>query len=249
MNWHRKFLVLGLALALLASCTAIDSTPTGIPVSEQPGQSSQLLGTLVDDLGGVVDDTEDALGDTVDDLGGVVDDTEDALGETVDDLTGVLDGAPLGTLEEPLGELGDAVESTAGGAIGGVLAVTDLLTCKEQPYVVTRATIGPDGGVIDVGTHTLAIPKGALKKKTRIVAEQMTGSTNSVRFSPEGLRFAKSAKLTMSYKNCTVVLLPKSIVYTTETFKILEILRSIDLFQKKTVTAPIDHFSRYAIAY
>jgi hypothetical protein len=26
-------------------------------------------------------------------------------------------------------------------------------------------------------------------------------------------------------------------------------LRSLDLFKKKTVTAPIDHFSRYAVAY
>jgi hypothetical protein len=231
MNWHRKFLVLGLALALLASCSAIDSTPTGVPVSEQAGQSSQLLGTILDDLGGVVDETGDALGGTV------------------EDLTSVLDGGPQGTLGEPLGELGEAIENTAGGAIGGVLAVTDLLTCKEQKYEVTQANIGPEGGVIEVGTHTLSIPKGALKKKTKIVAEQMPGSTNSVRFSPDGLRFAKSPKLTMSYKNCLVVLLPKSIVYTTEKFKILEILRSIDLFNKKTVTAPIDHFSRYAIAY
>jgi hypothetical protein len=26
-------------------------------------------------------------------------------------------------------------------------------------------------------------------------------------------------------------------------------LKSLDLFQKKTVSAPIDHFSRYALAY
>ncbi|MGH7508967.1 MAG: hypothetical protein ACREMZ_05810 [Gemmatimonadales bacterium] len=221
MKWHRRFLVLGLTLALLAgaSCTAIDSTPTEAPLAEQVEHPSQLLG-LFDDLGDAVDGTGDALGDAVDDV-------TDTFG----------------------GDLGDAVDNTVGGAIAGVLAVTDLLTCKEQKYVVTRATIGPEGGVIDVGTHTLSIPKGALRKKTAITAEQMKGSTNSVRFSPQGLRFVKSAKLTMSYKNCTVVLLPKSIVYTTEKFKILEVLRSIDLFNKKTVTAPIDHFSRYAVAY
>ena len=53
----------------------------------------------------------------------------------------------------------------------------------------------------------------------------------------------------MSYKNCLVVLLSKSIVYTDEKLRILEVLRSLDLFNKRTVTAPIDHFSRYAVAY
>ena len=70
-----------------------------------------------------------------------------------------------------------------------------------------------------------------------------------MRFSPEGLRFQKPAALTMSYENCLLVLLPKQIVYTTEKLKILEVLRSLDLFQKRTVSAPIDHFSRYAVAY
>ena len=77
----------------------------------------------------------------------------------------------------------------------------------------------------------------------------MPGRTNSLRFSPEGLRFEKSADLTMSYENCLVVVLKKSIVYTDENLKILEVLRSLDLFGKRTVTAPIDHFSRYAVAY
>jgi hypothetical protein len=46
-----------------------------------------------------------------------------------------------------------------------------------------------------------------------------------------------------------VVLLKKKIVYTDEKLNILEVLRSLDLFGAKTVTAPIDHFSRYAVAY
>jgi hypothetical protein len=41
----------------------------------------------------------------------------------------------------------------------------------------------------------------------------------------------------------------KRIVFTTEDLKILEVLRSLDLFKTKTVSAPIDHFSRYAVAY
>lgn len=167
----------------------------------------------------------------------------------LDDLGGVVDGVDDlldGTLE---GLASDGLGGALGGAVDGLLEVTDLLTCSEQKYVAVTQTIGPKGGSIKVGEHLLEIPAGALSQKVRIKAEQMSGSTNSVRFSPEGLQFEKPAGLTMSYKNCLVVLLPKSIVYTTEKFKILEVLRSIDLFRKKAVTAPIDHFSRYAIAY
>lgn len=157
-------------------------------------------------------------------------------------------GDLLGTTDELLsgdGLIGDVVD----GTVSTLLTVTDLLVCKAQPYAVTTKTIGSEGGTIKVGSHSLVIPRGAVRKKTTITAEQMTGPTNSLRFSPEGLRFEKPADLTMSYQNCLVVLLPKHIVYTDEKFKILEVLRSLDLFNKKTVTAPIDHFSRYAVAF
>jgi hypothetical protein len=144
-----------------------------------------------------------------------------------------------------LGGVGDVVD----GAVGTVLGVTDLLVCSSQPYDIERKTIGSDGGTINVGSHTLVIPRGALKKKTAITAEQIPGRNNSVRFSPEGLEFQKSASLTMSYKNCLLVLIKKHIVYTDEKLNILEVLKSIDLFGKRTVTAPIDHFSRYVVAY
>jgi len=158
-----------------------------------------------------------------------------------DDLGGVLD--ETGDL------LVDGVSDALAGTLRTVGEITDLLTCTEQKYVAVTQTVGPEGGTIKVGEHTLNIPANALSKTVRITAEQMRGSTNSVRFSPEGLRFEQPAKLTMSYQNCVVVLLPKSIVYTTEQLKILEVLRSIDLFNKRSVKAPIDHFSRYAVAY
>jgi hypothetical protein len=153
-----------------------------------------------------------------------------------------------------IGDLTGGLTSTVGGltntVVGTLGSVTDLLLCSRQPYAITTQSIGPKGGVIRVGSHTLQIPGNAVTGTVRITAEQVSGSTNSVRFSPEGLRFQKPATLTMSYENCALVLLQKKIVYTDEKLKILEVLTAtLDLFKKKQVTAPIDHFSRYAVAW
>jgi hypothetical protein len=133
--------------------------------------------------------------------------------------------------------------------VGTVGTVTDVLACSPQPYDSDTQTIGSEGGIITVGKSSLFIPRGALTEPVKITAEQISGTTNSVRFSPEGLKFAKSAVLTINYDNCALVLVQKKIVYTDEQLKVQEVLRSLDLFGAKSVGAPIDHFSRYAVAY
>jgi hypothetical protein len=155
----------------------------------------------------------------------------------------------FGLIGDLTGGLTNTVGDVTNTVVGTLGSITDLLTCSPQPYAITSTTIGPKGGTIKVGTHQLDIPKGALEHTVKITAEQIRGSTNSVRFSPEGLHFDTPAELTMSYENCALVLLQKKIVYTTENLKILEVLSSLDLFKKKTVSAPIDHFSRYAVAW
>jgi hypothetical protein len=125
-----------------------------------------------------------------------------------------------------------------------------LLSCSTQPYAVTTQTVGQGGGVIVVGTHKLVIPADALTSDVTIRAEQVPGTTNSVRFSPEGLQFQKPATLTLSYGNCSLLLaVLKKVVYTNEQLRILELLPSIDLRLEQSVTAPINHFSRYAVAW
>lgn len=142
------------------------------------------------------------------------------------------------------------VDGLTNTVVGTLATATDLLTCSPQPYKSVTQTIGPAGGTIVIGKHRLVIPKGALKAKTTITAEQVRGSTNSLRFSPEGLRFETPALLTISYDNCLVTLLKKNIVYTSESLSILELLtKSKDFPKYDYVTSPIDHFSRYAVAY
>jgi hypothetical protein len=124
-----------------------------------------------------------------------------------------------------------------------------LLGCSTQPYVSVTKVVGTAGGTIVVGTHQLVIPAGALTKSYTIRAEQVQNRVNSVRFSPEGLRFAKPAKLTMSYGNCSPLLVLKRVVYTDELLRILELIPSLDNLRTKTVTGDIRHFSRYAVAW
>jgi hypothetical protein len=155
----------------------------------------------------------------------------------------------FGLIGDLTGGLTSTVDGLTGTLVGTLGSVTDLLLCSPQPYAADSDVIGPEGGVLNVGSHRLIIPRGALSSRVRITGEQIKGKTNSVRFSPEGLQFGRPAVLTMTYDNCALVLLQKKIVYTDEQLKVLEVLRSLDLFRGKTVTAPIDHFSRYAVAY
>jgi hypothetical protein len=155
----------------------------------------------------------------------------------------------VGDLLGGVGGTVNGVVDLAGGVIGGLLKITGLLTCQEQQYAVTYQTVGSKGGVIQVGKHYLVIPRGALRSNVRIKAEQLRGPTNSVRFSPEGLKFQKQAVLTLNYQNCQNIEVPKSVVYTTEGLEVLEILKSLDILRLRIIAAPIDHFSRYAIAY
>jgi hypothetical protein len=124
-----------------------------------------------------------------------------------------------------------------------------LLFCQLQDYDVTTAVIGPAGGQINVGNQSLRIPENALSEDVSITAEQVEGSVSSVRLSPEGLRFAVPAELTLSYNNCANVQQLKRVVYTDETLNILELTPSLDIISSSQVRGLINHFSRYAVAY
>lgn len=124
-----------------------------------------------------------------------------------------------------------------------------LLSCSAQPNVVVTKVVGTAGGTIVVGAHQLVIPAGALARNYTIRAEQVTGPVNSVRLAPEGLQFAKPARLTLSYGNCSPLLLLKRVVYTNELLRVLELIPSLDNLNTRTVTGDIRHFSRYAVAW
>jgi hypothetical protein len=137
-----------------------------------------------------------------------------------------------------------------GGIVNGV--VDGLLACTPMPQASASKVIGRDGGTIQVGPHTLYFPPGALSAPTLIRAVAPSDRVNSVVLEPHGIQFTgPRPHLTLSYSNCGVVqrLLPHKIAYTTDLLGILDILNSVDNLFKKEVSAPLDHFSRYAVAW
>jgi len=130
---------------------------------------------------------------------------------------------------------------------------TGLLACRIEPYAITKKTIGPAGGQIQVGRHVLVIPAGALSAPTLITAEAPSDPVASVRFSPEGLHFKEGspARLTLDYSNCPLGRLQilKRIAYTTEQLNILSYLLSRDNLLFQRVSGDVEHFSRYAVAW
>lgn len=158
------------------------------------------------------------------------------------------------------GALGVGVSCTAPDALApwspsspqGSLILGDelhLLGCSTQPYELVTSIVGPGGGTIAVGAHRLVIPPGALDAEHAIRAEQVAHQVNSVRFTPDGLEFAKPATLTLSYANCSSRTLRKQVVHTDESLRILERVPSLDDLRTRSVTGEIRHFSRYAVAW
>jgi hypothetical protein len=154
------------------------------------------------------------------------------------------DGSPTGVGNQPATPAPDAL-------LGGLLQPTGLLNCTPLPYDSVTRTIGPAGGTINVGPHSLWIAPGSLSGPVTITAVAPTGTQRAVRFRPEGLNFNGPAYLTMSYAQCSLLgtLLPKRIAYTTDLFQILEYLLSLDNILSKKVTGRIRHFSHYAVAW
>lgn len=127
--------------------------------------------------------------------------------------------------------------------------VHGLLSCTTTQSYSSSARIGSAGGTLQVGPHTLVVPKGALGATVKISATAPAGDIVQVHFEPAGLKFAKSTTLSLSYAQCGLQLLPPlRIVYIDGNRSILEILPSAINLLNQSVTGPVSHFSNYALA-
>lgn len=138
--------------------------------------------------------------------------------------------------------------STPALAVAGTRQST--ITRCNQPYGLTAAWIGPQGGRLKAGGHTLFVPTGALSVPTFITMETPSGNVGHVVFSPEGLTFNQTypAHLVMSYQNCLVPPdATQQVAYTTASLRILETQPSVTDPVNLTVDAKLFHFSDYVI--
>jgi hypothetical protein len=143
--------------------------------------------------------------------------------------------------------LGETIETTA-----GLLLDRTLLSCTALPAAADTAVVGVEGGTLVAGPHKLHFPAGAVAEPTTITMRVVPSGVNAVELEPHGLTFPHDARPTLSlgYANCDrSILLAKRVVYTDGTFRLLELLPSLDLRLDQRVTAPLDHFSRYAVSY
>lgn len=136
--------------------------------------------------------------------------------------------------------------------IGGLFGTMNLLRCEPLQAESVHTLIGPEGGRLAVGPHTLVVPAGALAEPVTIIASIQSGAERLVSFAPEGLTFAADADLTLSYAGCdglALLLLPKTVVQVDDHLELLDLLPSMDNLAARTVSSRLRHFSNYAIAW
>jgi hypothetical protein len=152
---------------------------------------------------------------------------------------------------------------TATGVVGGVVnttgelveGVTGLLlnTCTPLQPAFAAKVIGPEGGVLQMGPHTLTIPPGAVSQPMLITGYVPSSSVAMVNLQPHGLQFPQAQRptLTLSYRNCsTPASFQPAVAYVDDELNIVQ-WPSLSAPPAKdgTVSAWLNHFSGYVVAY
>jgi hypothetical protein len=124
--------------------------------------------------------------------------------------------------------------------------------CRPLKAEAVNRRIGPAGGSLVIGPHTLTVPPGALSREVMIHAKIAGGkSVNVVEFKPDGLVFQIPAVLTMSYANCdregrTSAL---AIAVVDDTLGVVDYIPSSDDAATGTVTGDVPDLTNYAVAW
>ncbi|MEP7088155.1 MAG: hypothetical protein ABI884_12695 [Gemmatimonadota bacterium] len=124
-----------------------------------------------------------------------------------------------------------------------------LALCNIPHDVQVSKRIGPLGGTLDLGdNNTVYFPPGALLTDTTITALVPAGNTARVFFTPEGLRFPVAAIVTLNVSPCITPTALLSVVYL-QADTVSEVRPTVNNPNASTVSAKIEHFSSYAVAY
>lgn len=125
-----------------------------------------------------------------------------------------------------------------------------VMICVPREYDGIAKIIGPEGGVLVVGAHSLTIPPGALDRPIVITAESPAALEVVLEFRPHGLQFHKRPTVTLDYNHCLrPPWMDERVAYIGDQDEVLEWPESHDRTDTGKVDALIDHFSRYAVAF
>lgn len=138
---------------------------------------------------------------------------------------------------------------TSQGLLGGLLR----LVGKVLELVVK--VIGLEGGLLNLGNHALLVPAGAVKEpttfsmellKSEYVMVDLTAKRRGVDVGEQG--FEKPVTITLSYDKLNVRDPSKLFILRYNENGQHEKLPSVVNTRAKTVSAQLDHFSKYAMA-
>ena len=160
------------------------------------------------------------------------------------------DRVGLGGASAGLDQFKPAVRDVENMTAGNWQQVFKTATCSPHGAISASGVFGPAGGTLTFGGSRLIIPGGALRDTVTISATIPEGSSSSVEFAPHGLQFLKSAGLVLSTVSCELANpLAPAVVYLAPDGTVLEYIEAVYDPRWRTIAAPIDHFSGYAIAF
>jgi hypothetical protein len=124
-----------------------------------------------------------------------------------------------------------------------------LYTCETPDCGSVTKVIGPAGGEINLGPHSLKVPAESLDRDVAITAAVAAGQHVRIELQPHGLQFAKPASLTLNYEHCSSRP-PKAryVAYVDDLGNVLELLDVNSHRSGRDVETRLKHFSGYAIA-
>jgi hypothetical protein len=138
---------------------------------------------------------------------------------------------------------------TSQGLLGG------LLRLVGQVLTLVVKIIGLDGGLLTLGSHSLLVPAGAVTEpttfsmellKSQYVMVDLTAMRRGEDVGEKG--FDKPVTVTLSYEGLRISDPSKLFILRINENGQHEKLPSVVDSRKKTVSAELDHFSKYAMA-
>ena len=138
---------------------------------------------------------------------------------------------------------------TSQGLLGGLLRLVGNLL-----QLVVKV-IGLDGGLLSLGDHSLLVPRGAVEQpttfsmellKSEYVMVDLTATRRGVDVGEQG--FDKPVTVTLSYDGLRIKDPSKLFILRVNENGQHEKLPSVVDSRKRTVSARLDHFSKYAMA-